>query len=519
MDHILPSLLIRADANSHIGAGHVMRSLALAQAWQAAGGQVIFITACESEALRRRLIGEKLEVVALGDPRDWQVVARVLEAQPNAWVALDGYHFDTAYQQRFKDAGHRLLVIDDLAQLELYIADLVLNQNLGAQGLTYAHQPVTRLLLGTDYVLLRKEFLSHQQTQREAPERARRILVTMGGADPDNATHTIVRALKRVDVDSLEVVVVVGASYPFFDGLQAVIVSPLSTFHSPPYTLHPPRFTLLRNAPNMPELMAWADVAISAGGTTAWELAFMGVPTLAVVLASNQQRSVDGLSALGVVENLGWHAEMAEAETALKVRRLLNDRSRRKLMSQAGQALVDGMGARRVIAAMSRPLSPGLVDSVLHLRPVTVGDCSFLWRLTNDPTVRATSYTHDPVPYERHVQWLAGKLASPDTRMWILEIDQEPVAQIKYDRKETGMAEVGFSVVAGRRGYGLGTRLLELTADLACQELHVRRLRGRLFANNIASARAFAKAGYHFVEEFKIDQVLCYAYERQVIAN
>ena len=137
-----------------------MRSLALAQAWQAAGGQVIFITACESEALRRRLIGEKLEVVALSDPSDWQVVARALEAQPNAWVALDGYHFDTAYQQRFKDAGHRLLVIDDLAQLDLYVADLVLNQNLAAQGLTYAHQPATRLLLGTDYVLLRKEFLS-----------------------------------------------------------------------------------------------------------------------------------------------------------------------------------------------------------------------------------------------------------------------------------------------------------------------------------------------------------------------
>ena len=233
MEHTRPPLLIRADANSHIGTGHVMRCLALAQAWQAAAGKVIFITACESEALRRRLIGERLEVVALSDPRDWQVVARALAAHPDAWVALDGYHFDTAYQQRFKDAGHRLLVIDDLAQLDQYVADLVLNQNLGAQGLTYAHQPATRLLRGTDYVLLRKEFLSHLETRREAPERARKILVTLGGADPDNATLTIVRALQRLDADSLEVVVAVGASYPYFDALQAAIGTPGSPLRTP----------------------------------------------------------------------------------------------------------------------------------------------------------------------------------------------------------------------------------------------------------------------------------------------
>lgn len=514
MEHTRPPLLIRADANSHIGTGHVMRCLALAQAWQAAAGKVIFITACESEALRRRLIGEKLEVVALSDPRDWQTVARALSAHPDAWVALDGYQFDTAYQQRFKDAGHRLLVIDDLAQLDRYVADLVVNQNLGAQGLTYVRQPTTRLLRGTDYVLLRKEFLSQLDSRREAPERASKVLVTLGGADPDNATLTIVGALKRVDADNLEVVVAVGASYPHFPTLQAAIGTPGSPLLTPHSALRTPHFTLLHNASNMPELMAWADVAISAGGTTAWELAFMGVPTLTVVLASNQQRSVDGLSALGVVENLGWHARLAENETAQRVRWLLNDRNHRKLMNQAGQALVDGMGARRVIAAMSRPSASGLVDFTLCLRPIVAGDSSFLWRLANDPTVRATSYTHDPVPFERHVQWLAGKLASPDTRMWILEVDQEPVAQIKYDRKEPDMAEVGFSVVADLRGHGLGTRLLELTADLACQELQVRRLRGRLYAHNIASARAFAKAGYHFVEEFEIDRVLCHAYER-----
>ena len=507
MEHSQLPLLIRADANGAIGAGHIMRCLALAQEWLTSVSKVIFLTACESEALRQRLVCEGLEVVALSDPGDWRVVAETLADHPGAWVALDGYHFSTADQQRIKDAGHRLLAIDDLAHLENYVADLVVNQNLGAQGLTYTHHASTRLLRGTDYVLLRKEFLSHRNTHRETSEHAHKVLVTLGGADPDNATLTIVRALQHLDADDTEVVVALGASYPHIDDLQAAIGSPRSL-------LSAPRFTLLRNAPNMSDLMAWADIALSAGGTTAWELAFMGVPSLAVILAPNQQRSVDWLSALGVVQNLGWHARVTGDEITRAVQQLQLDRNRRKTMSAAGQALVDGLGVQRVIAAMNRQMTPGRIDSDLRLRPVTPGDTAFLWRLTNDPTVRATSYTPDPVPYERHVQWLAGKLASPDARMWILEIDQEPVAQIRYDRWEPDMAEVGFSVIADLRGRSLGTRLLQLTGDLACQALHVRRLRGRLFAHNTASARAFVNAGYRLVEEFEIDQVPSYAYER-----
>ena len=114
----------------------------------------------------------------------------------------------------------------------------MLNQNLGAQGLTYAHHPATRLLRGTDYVLLRREFLSRREIRREASDRARRILVTMGGADPDNATLTIVRALQRLDAEGIEVVIALGASYPYFDDFQAAIGSPPSTLHSPLFTLH-----------------------------------------------------------------------------------------------------------------------------------------------------------------------------------------------------------------------------------------------------------------------------------------
>ncbi|MDY7080712.1 MAG: DegT/DnrJ/EryC1/StrS family aminotransferase [Chloroflexota bacterium] len=138
-------LLIRADANVHIGTGHLMRCLALAQGWQTQGGRATFITACESDGLRQRLSDEGFQVIALEhpypDPADWEITSQVLAAHPGAWMVLDGYHFDPAYQRQVKKVGHPLLVIDDMAHLDHYYADVLLNQNIHAEQLDYSCEP------------------------------------------------------------------------------------------------------------------------------------------------------------------------------------------------------------------------------------------------------------------------------------------------------------------------------------------------------------------------------------------
>ena len=220
-------LLIRADANARMGTGHLMRCLALAQCWKSQGGQVTFITACESDGLWRRLSEEEYQVITLERPypdsAHREVISRVLEAHPSAWVVLDGYHFDLDCQRQIKQAGRRLLVIDDTAHLGHYYADVVLNQNINAEQLDYSCEPYTRLLLGTRYVLLRSEFLAWLGWQREIPKVARKVLVTLGGSDPDNQTLKVVRALQQVDVDGLEAMIVVGASNLHFQELQFAI--------------------------------------------------------------------------------------------------------------------------------------------------------------------------------------------------------------------------------------------------------------------------------------------------------
>ena len=335
------SLLIRADANTRIGTGHLMRCLALAQGWKDSGGEVAFITACESAGLLQRLSDEGFEAIQLDspypDPADWGATSQVLAAHPNAWVVLDGYHFDETYQKQVKGAGHRLLVIDDMAHLEHYHADIVLNQNLHAEQLNYSCESYTQLLLGTQYVLLRREFLQWQGWKREIPEVARKVLVTLGGGDPDNVTLKVIKAMNKVELEDLEVKVVVGPSNPHMASLEEAV-------HHSPFTIQ-----LLPAVRNMPELMAWADVAISAGGSTCWEVAFMGLPTVLLVLANNQRDIGEGLSEASVVHNLGWFEEMTDAKIADALSELLTNPDRRSMMSDSGQTLVDGVGRERVI--------------------------------------------------------------------------------------------------------------------------------------------------------------------------
>jgi len=340
------TLIVRADASARVGAGHLMRCLALAQAWKANGGQTTFVSACDSDALRQRLTDEGFQVVTLErshpDPDDWEHTSQVLATYPGAWVVLDGYHFDSAYQLRIKEAGLPLLVIDDMAHLEHYYAGIVLNQNINAEQLPYSCEPYTCLLLGTRYVLLRSEFRAWRGWQREIPEIARKVLVTLGGGDPDNVTLKVITALGQVDVDGLEAVVVVGASNPHLRELESAARSSKSVVR------------LVHNTTNMPELMVWADVAVSAGGSTCWELAFMGLPTMVLELAENQQGIAAGLDKAGVALNLGWHTKVSIAQIANRLSRLLKDCSLRLQMSQQGRILVDGMGSDKVVESLHR---------------------------------------------------------------------------------------------------------------------------------------------------------------------
>jgi len=333
----METIVFRVDAGPRIGTGHFMRCLALAQAWKDKGGRAIFITSCRIEGLLDRLRDEDFEIHALPAPDDWEDTRKILTNYPGTWVVLDGYHFDGAYQQKIKGLGHGLLVIDDMAHLENYYADIVLNQDLHAEMLQYSCQPYTRLLLGTKYVLLRREFQAWRGKKRRVPDKARHILVTLGGADPANHTLKVVRALQQVKVSGLEATVVIGGSNANADILHAEAFKSKVPVH------------LVRDVKNMPELMARADVAAVSAGTTVWELAFVGVPSIVGITTEIEEYLAKGLRKYGLFTDIGWFKDVSEEQIKNTLQDLIQDEGKRRSMTELGQRLVDGAGCDNTI--------------------------------------------------------------------------------------------------------------------------------------------------------------------------
>ncbi len=339
------TLLVRADASIATGCGHVMRCIALAQAWCDIGGRCLFLMAESTPTLDDRLCRERLPVKFInakpGDASDIRLTQAAALNCGASWIAIDGYRFGTDYQRALKDAGFSVLCIDDYGHAEEYFADLLLNQNPYANATDYARcGPNTGLLLGPRYALLRKEFSNRRRLRREVAPDGRKILVTMGGSDPDNVTLMVIEALSQVQPSEIEVTVVLGGSNPH----SLVIERRIEKLD---YSIR-----LVKDATNMPVLMADADIAISGAGTTYAELCFMGLPSILIDVAENQRRIAQSLSELGTALYLGSSKSVTAEAVASQTKNLLSSRTLREQMSKAAAALVDGEGTARVVTLL-----------------------------------------------------------------------------------------------------------------------------------------------------------------------
>lgn len=341
---MVPSLLLRADASAAIGLGHAMRLLALAQAYRDMGGAVHWAFCELPGSVQHRLSAEGITLHRFDAPpaslEDAQATARIAKAIAAPWVVIDGYQFTPSYRRTLKAAGVFLVALDDLGRQPLFDADIVVNHNIYAETLAYRVNPGTRLLLGPRYVLLRREFRSLRATSRPVTSPVRRILLTLGGSDPSNTTALALQALKTMPLSDTTIDVVIGGANPHRNTLEQFAEQ----------AQH--KIRLHYNVQDMPSLMATADLALCAAGTTALELAFAGVPAILCATADNQEAALRAFQEQGAALSIGLAESLTVDTIRTALLQLIHDEVLRHTLSSRARALVDGEGAGRVLHAM-----------------------------------------------------------------------------------------------------------------------------------------------------------------------
>ena len=342
--------IIRADGGSHLGMGHVMRCLALAEGLREHGTQPLFVTRNHDAQVAARIRAGGYAVEQMPPEYDFESELQFVEERfadgEFRMLVVDLCNSDTgtqiaayaAYLREWRSRGVFVLAIDDFNWAPY--ADVVVNPNYGAEAAVDPASDGTKLLLGPDYFLLRDEFVS-SAADRELREPGERVLVTMGGSDLAGLTPRVMRALLEVQ-RPLDVRVVVGIE----DRERTGLTDLSDRFGG--------RCELYDASCNMAELMRWADVAVTGGGLTKYETAATGTPAVVLAQVEHQHELMLRFVKAGTCTYLGRGGEVSEEAARDAVEGLLGDLDRRRAMSDAGVVLVDGKGLDRVLAAVAQ---------------------------------------------------------------------------------------------------------------------------------------------------------------------
>lgn len=455
-------VIIRADGNSEMGLGHVVRSLALVQMLQPAF-TCRFLIRAPAEALR--------ELIACHCP-DWEALPaeedRLAEAQriaaslvPGDIVVLDGYHFREDYQRIIRSSGCKLVCIDDIHAYP-FVADAIINHAGGITPDDYDAAASTRFYLGLDYVLLRPPFL--MAAHRPPPQPAEdSLLICLGGADPTNDTLSVLQAaVARGAAAAYRVVI--GSAYRHREALTTWIVGSGASV-----SLHENL-----DAAAMVDLMQQCRQAVTPPSTVAYEYLCAGHTLYLHQIADNQRRMLAFLTSQG----LAFHWSDYPA-----------DEQQTRLAAQRRRVLLDGHADRRLRDAFHRLR--------FEARPATPEDMRLFFDWTNDPLVRTQSYHSGAVAWEDHQRWFANKMRQPDVLLVVVTYDGQPAGQVRFEPGDAGQTVLSYSLAASYRGQGLSHLLLE-TAIAYFRQQHPEPtvLVGYVKADNPASRRAFIKLNF-----------------------
>lgn len=308
--------IIRADASTEIGSGHIMRCLTIADQLKKSGHDVQFFML----PLQGNLINY-VQQCGYNTITMWQMTDVII---------VDHYQIDASVEQKLYAYAKKIVVIDDLANRQ-HICDVLLDQN-SIENYEYRYDtlvPKTCVkLLGPKYLIMRDEFIEARQNRQNRNGKVKKLLVFMGGTDPTHETMKVLEALEKFTFEKVHVVC--GNGNEQKSEIQLICEQQGYCYH--------------QQIDYMAKLMNEVDFSIGAGGGTTWERCYVGLPSSSTIVADNQTETTYFTEKLGAVINLGWH-EQVTSETYKGLLAFIQEHPEKlSMLSKQGLQLTESNG-------------------------------------------------------------------------------------------------------------------------------------------------------------------------------
>ena len=490
------NIIIRVDASIHIGSGHVMRCLVLANSLRDQGHEVSFASRPQQGDLIEFVRGKGFVVTELVTPTHWskpqnssdyagwlQVTWQedaesfIQEAPDVDLIIIDHYGINADWELLASNRlACKVFAIDDL--LRKHHADMILDQTLLRKPASYTEVNANVVALtGCDFALLNPQFSARRlkAMKKSSPSLQVKILVSMGGIDQPNATLKTLKALSELIVNKPFITVLLSPNAPHYESVKQFCEKNTCWIRH------------ITFVDDMAKLMLSHDVAIGAPGTTSWERACLGLPSIIVPLAENQKTI---------------SAQLVQASAAIKVS--INEISTNLLtayqtmmdnwhnMRLANFSICDGLGIFRVTQCINQ-LASNTLNTVI-LRPATQSNIKqvYDWQLL--PETRKYALTQDIPTWDGHQKWMKAKLVVVSDFFYMIQspMHKHNVGVLRLDKQVNGCYVVSIFIDPGYFGRGYAKTALKFV-DLLHPNITIQ---ATVLAENTASQHLFTAANY-----------------------
>jgi spore coat polysaccharide biosynthesis predicted glycosyltransferase SpsG/RimJ/RimL family protein N-acetyltransferase len=473
--------MFSCDVTKTKGAGHLMRSVSIAERARESGIDVVFSGVYETAFAQSVLLSNGFKSIEFCG--DSEALANLAVETNIDLVHCDDYNPRPELHGALSAHGIALSSMED-GGYGARNADVIIDPSPFAETVYRPGASSATHLRGLSYAPLRQSVIAAANARKASPPRPEfsgrdpfRVLILLGGTDASGATKQM--------VDLWTTSVSESVCFAVLPGIDTEIIEIRGTTE-----IH-----WLPPSPDVARLLSEFDAVITAAGTTVWEVGAIGTPGAAILQAENQRSNYDYVVDSGALLGLGRVDDLPGSAPGVRsaMKRL---RSMGGLTSAHGSNTVDLEGADRIVSEWMGSVNN---RNGLRLRDARMSDASSLFDWRNDVHVRAVSRDNRPLTWENHVAWLRSVLADPNRKLLVAVLDWTLAGTVRFDEigKSPHEWEISIALSQEKRGQGLGDRLLKAAEDnLRSQCEGPVRISALVKADNHTSSKLFARNGY-----------------------